>query len=239
MILAANDVADVQIRIVGAGSHVVRRRAVTAQQREVLDVFRGFRLRAVNQIVERHFLTRFARHLEAQHERLARHWHAGRFPPSDMLRISGSNLPDGAPASVTSSSETRPVNEIAIREALGENRLRRLLMQLAALGLPVEFVPAQIQPLQPLVDRIERFLGIPLDVGVVDAQDHSAAVAAGIQPVKNERPGAANVEIPRGRRGKADSKHQSFQDNSRGNVMAVSRIRFGRYNWAGTSEEIG
>ena len=53
MILAANDVADAQIGIVGAGGQMIRRRAVAAQQREVLDVGRGLGLLAINAVVKR------------------------------------------------------------------------------------------------------------------------------------------------------------------------------------------
>ncbi len=44
MILAADDVADVEIDVVGAGRHVIGRDAVAAEQREVFDVGGGFGL---------------------------------------------------------------------------------------------------------------------------------------------------------------------------------------------------
>ena len=44
MILAANDVADAQIGIVGAGGHVIGRHAVAAQQREIFDIGRRLSL---------------------------------------------------------------------------------------------------------------------------------------------------------------------------------------------------
>ena len=42
MILPADDVADAQIGIVGAGGQMIGRHAVAAQQREILDVGRRF-----------------------------------------------------------------------------------------------------------------------------------------------------------------------------------------------------
>ena len=52
MVLAADDVADPQIGIVGAGGQVIGRHAVGAQQREVFDVGAGFHLLAVDGIFE-------------------------------------------------------------------------------------------------------------------------------------------------------------------------------------------
>ena len=80
-------------------------------------------------------------------------------------------------------------------------------MQIAALGLSVLLVPIQIEPLQAVENGIERRLCVAIDVGVVDAQDHRAVVAARIQPVENERPGASNMQIARRRRGETDTQH--------------------------------
>ena len=40
MILTANDVADAQIHVIGAGRHVIRRHAVAAKKSEVFDIRR-------------------------------------------------------------------------------------------------------------------------------------------------------------------------------------------------------
>ncbi len=69
--------------------------------------------------------------------------------------------------------------EIAIGQALLKNRLGHLAVQRQALGLAVLLVPAEIEPAQAVEDGVERGLGVALDVGIVDAQDHGAAVAAG------------------------------------------------------------
>src|SRR5581483_10641394 len=82
-------------------------------------------------------------------------------------------------------------------------------MQLAALGLGVLLIPVQVQPFQPVKDGIERGLRVAVHVRVVDAQNHSAAIPARIQPVKDERPGASNVQIARRRRGKTDTRHET------------------------------
>ena len=78
-------------------------------------------------------------------------------------------------------------------------------MQIQAIGLAVELVPSQIEPVQAFEDGIERGLRVALDIRIVDAQDHGAAVVAGIQPIENERSRAADVKIARRRGRKADS----------------------------------
>src|ERR1700728_4211437 len=68
-------------------------------------------------------------------------------------------------------------------------------MQMEALRLAVEFVPAECEPIQPFVDGVERGFGVALDIGVVDAQHQCAAVLANIEPIKDEGARAANVQI--------------------------------------------
>src|ERR1700722_12820667 len=99
-------------------------------------------------------------------------------------------------------------NKIAVRPALFKNGPGLPAMQIATLGLRVLLVPIQIEPLQAVENRIERRLCVAIDVGVVDAQNHRAAVTARIQPVKNEGPGASNVQITRRRRGETDTQHE-------------------------------
>src|SRR6202140_5882096 len=72
MVLAANDVADAQIRIVGAGGQVVGRHAIGAQEREVLNVSGGLHLLAINGIGETHDTSSLARPAIAQSEGLSR-----------------------------------------------------------------------------------------------------------------------------------------------------------------------
>ena len=85
--------------------------------------------------------------------------------------------------------------------------LRHVAVQVEAVGLPVQLVPAEVEPPQAFEDGIERRFGIALDIGVVDAQDHRALIVAGIEPVEDESARAADVQISRGRGRKADSKH--------------------------------
>ena len=71
MILAANDVADAQIGVVGAGGQVIRRHAIRSQQSEIFDVRAGLPLLPVNGIGEAHHLSVFAGHAKAQRKTLS------------------------------------------------------------------------------------------------------------------------------------------------------------------------
>ena len=71
MILAANNVADAQVHIVGAGRHVVHRHAVAAQQREIFDIGREFGLLAINGVLKLHGVRAIAGHAKSQNKRLA------------------------------------------------------------------------------------------------------------------------------------------------------------------------
>ena len=71
MVLAADDVADAEVGIVGAGGQVVGRHAVAAQQGEVFDVGGGFGLVAVDAVGEAHVRDGVAGDAEAQGEGFA------------------------------------------------------------------------------------------------------------------------------------------------------------------------
>lgn len=62
------------------------------------------------------------------------------------------------------------------------------------------FVPLQAHPPQVVQDRLFRFLGGPLAIGVFNAQDEGAALAAGEQPIEQGRAGVADVQVAGGRR---------------------------------------
>ncbi len=70
VVLAANDVADAQVGVIGAGGHVVSRHGVGAEQGEVLDIGGGLGLWAVDGVVEADDSFRLARHAKAQGEGL-------------------------------------------------------------------------------------------------------------------------------------------------------------------------
>jgi type II secretory pathway component GspD/PulD (secretin) len=55
-------------------------------------------------------------------------------------------------------------------------------------------IPVHAQPLQAVVNHVQKGLAVAFLVGVLDAQDEDAAGVAGIQPVEQRRAGASNVE---------------------------------------------
>ena len=201
MILPAHDVADPQIHIVRAGSQMIGGRAVTAQQREVFDIVGRFRLFAENGVGESDYFT-VARNPEAQHEGLAGGGTAvGLLTQHVARRIAF----DGAKGLVRF---LRRRGEIPIREAFRENRLRQLLMQRQSLGLPVLLIPSEAQPVQPREDGLQRFFCVSLQIRVVNAQDHSAAIPPRVKPVENEGARTPDVQIARWGGRKPNSEHE-------------------------------
>ncbi len=71
MVLAANDVSDAQVGVVGAGGEVISGHAVAAEEGEVFDVGGGFGLVAVNGVSETDFAVGLAGNAEAEGERLS------------------------------------------------------------------------------------------------------------------------------------------------------------------------
>ena len=58
-------------------------------------------------------------------------------------------------------------------------------MQIQALRLEVRaFIPIDAEPSQPVENSLDQFRAIALDVGILDAQDHRAALAARKEPVE-------------------------------------------------------
>src|SRR5271167_345549 len=72
MVLAANDVGDAQVGVVGARGQVIGGHAIGTQQGEVFDVGGGFYLLTVNRIGEAHWLRAFAGDAKTQREWFSR-----------------------------------------------------------------------------------------------------------------------------------------------------------------------
>src|SRR5687767_3198026 len=67
------------------------------------------------------------------------------------------------------------------------------------------FVPIDAQPPQSIEDTGDHFGLVTLDVGVLNAQDERAAVAARIEPIEQGSPGATNMKITGGGRGETET----------------------------------
>ena len=64
------------------------------------------------------------------------------------------------------------------------------------------FVTAQAQPLQPVENRLDRRLGRAGAIGILDPQQVLAAMVAGEQPVEQRGAGTADMQVAGGRGGK-------------------------------------
>src|SRR5437588_11869241 len=60
------------------------------------------------------------------------------------------------------------------------------------------FVPLQLEPSQPFINRGCRFLGVPCLIGIFNTEDKGAAVMSGEEPVKERRARPADVQVTRG-----------------------------------------
>ena len=99
--------------------------------------------------------------------------------------------------------------EVAVSKAPVEDRLSGRAVKVDALRLLVLLIPREVEPAKAFEDGIERGFGVALDIGVVDAQDHGPAVAAGEEPIKDESARAPDVEKARGGGRKTDSRHEN------------------------------
>ena len=57
------------------------------------------------------------------------------------------------------------------------------------------FVPIEAEPVQAVQNRRERFVDVPLRIGVVDPQNELPALPFGEQPIEQRRPHAADVQV--------------------------------------------
>ncbi len=204
MLLTAHDVADAEIDVVGAGGEVVGGDAVASEEREVFDVGGRFGLLAEDEVFDGDAVAGVARDAETDYEGFAGGGAAVAFVAGDFA-LAGVEEPGAVWFGRVVGFKRR---EVAVGHAFGEDGLGYLFMEGEAVGLAVLLVPGEAQPLEAFEDGIEGLFGVALDVGVVDAEDHCAAVAAGVEPVKYEGAGAPDVQIARRRGRKTNSEHE-------------------------------
>ncbi len=173
------------------------------KQGEVFYIGGRLSLLAIDGIAETDVLNLLARHAETQDERLPSRGAPVAFSGGELAHA-GIRQP-GPLGARRFARLGRRGREIAIRHAFVENGLRDCLMDSQPFGLAILLVPSEIQPAQPIENGIERGLRVALDVGVVNAQDHSAAVVTRVEPVENERARTTDVEKAGGRRREANS----------------------------------
>src|SRR3954454_19981391 len=202
MFLTAEDMGNAQIGVIGARRHVIGRHAGRAEQGEILKVAGPLSYRPVDKISYNDLCTRLSRHTEAQHEWFTR---AGPAIALFAREVAHARIVEPSPIQIFRYRSGR--REVPVREALLNDGPSGLAMKVAALRLPIELVPAELEPLKARVDGIERTLGVAVDVRIVDAENNRPFLVTRIQPVEDEGSCAAYVKVTGRRWRKADSCH--------------------------------
>ena len=184
--------------------------SVRAKQSEVFDVVDALRLCGVDGIGELDVTGFMTRNKKAKHEGLARVGAALRFFSAQLARGGveepGANSATGAILFALVSG-----SEVAVGMTVREDLPGEFLVEVEAVALAVELVPGETKPLEAFEDGVERRLRVALDVGIVDTENHSALIAAGVEPIKDKGSGAAYMQVTRRRGGEADSGHQTLR----------------------------
>ncbi len=213
MLLGADDVTDVHRRVVHRAGEVVGRQPVRAQQHEVTHHALGERDLAAHQVLQHPVAPRDR---EAQTVRLARA--QPRLALVARQVTAAAVVVRRAPRRqrrVAPPLEIRVVAEARVGRAPREQRLRLRAVEPEPLALPVgsartalarALVEVQAQPCQVVEHALLARRARALDVGVLDAQHHGAAVAAREEPVEVRRARATHVQPARGARSEADAR---------------------------------
>ena len=206
VVLAADDVADAEVDIVGAGSEVVGGHAVGAEEGEVFDVGGRFELVAIDGVVEAHCFGGVPGDAEAEGESFSGGGAAVALGAGELAHA-GIEEPGLIGAGFFGVSGVSG-SEVAIGQSFLKDGVGDMAMEGEALGLFVFFVPAEIEPAQAFEDGVDGGVGIAFDVGVVEAEDHGSSVATSVEPVEDESASAADVEKSGRGRGESDAKHK-------------------------------
>jgi hypothetical protein len=205
MVLSANDVADAQIDIVGTRREVVSGHAIGTEQRKVFDIIGGFDLLAIDGVIEANLFAGTPRDTEAESERFSG---GGAAIALGARKFAHSGIKEpGLIRAGFFAFACMSGGEVAVCQAFLKDGVGYLAMQTQALGLPVLFVPPEIEPAQPLENGVHGSVGIALDIGVIEAEDHGSSIVAGVKPVEDEGASTANVQKTSGRRGEANAEH--------------------------------
>ena len=97
--------------------------------------------------------------------------------------------------------------EVAVSQAFLEDGIGDLAMQSEAFRLLVFLVPTEIEPAQTVEDGVDGGIGVALDIGIIEPQDHGSSVVPGIEPVENKGSGTADVQKTGGRWRESNAKH--------------------------------
>ena len=203
-LVAAQDVRNLHEVVVDHVGEVIRRKAVRLDQDGVAIVVVVERLDLPQQIHEARFARQ--RHSEADHAGRARRLQLGA-----LGRGQGAAMPvvaDGwlfaRPLPLAQRFDALFRTITTIRQALTDQPLAPFVVERQPLRLEIRpvcaadrraFVPLHIQPAQAVHDVLQRVWHKARAVGILDAQDEASAGVAGVKPVEQRGPCAAQVEI--------------------------------------------
>ncbi len=218
MVVAADHVGDVHVMVVDHDGKIISRGAVAAQDHEVVEILVGKDDTPLDAVFD-HRLA-LARRLEADRRR-----NAGRrlamIPVTPSAVIAGSaTLGAGA---LAHGGELLRARVAAIGLPFGKQLLRHLAVAFRARHLIEGLaVPLEVEPAQAVENGEDRsFRGARL-VGVLDAQQHLAALGACVEPIEEGSPGAADMQIARGRGRK--TRDDLFAHGSDVAMAALTRL---------------
>ncbi len=198
MIVAADDMGDAHVVIVDHDGEHIGRRAVGAQQHEIVEVLVLPDDAALDLILD-HGLAGLRRLEPDRRLDAGRRFARIAVAPASVIEL-------GAALAARRLAHLRQflgAGVAAIGVARGQQRLGDLAMPRRARELIDGLaVPVEAEPGQPVEDGVDRGLGRALAVGVLDAQQHLAAAAARIEPVEQRRARAADMQEAGGRGGK-------------------------------------
>src|SRR6266536_4855011 len=146
MVLAADDMADAEVDVVGTRCQVIRRHAVAPQEREVFDVVGGFDLLAVYGVGETDFFSPAAGDAEAESEGLSGRSAAVALGAGKVAhaRIEEPSLIGTGLFCLAGVGR----GEVAVGEPLLKDGIGDLAVEREALGLRVLLIPPKIKPAQ-------------------------------------------------------------------------------------------
>src|ERR1700722_4384053 len=184
---------------------MISRHAVGAQQREVLDIVGGFDLLSVDRVIKANLFVRATRNAEAEREGFSRCGATVAFGATKLAHagVEQPGLIGSGFLAVAGMSRS----EVAIGESFLKDGVGDLAMEAETLRLLVFLIPTEIEPAQTFKNRVDRGVRIALDIRVIEAENHGSTVVAGVEPVEDESPGAADMQKTSGRWRESNAKH--------------------------------
>ncbi len=207
VIVAANDMSYVHVHVVDNHTEVIGGSAVGPGDDQVIELCVLERYRSVDQVLDDDGAVSWIAEPHDGADAFAR----GRaiaadacvarlLLPRDLLLAHRVQLLLGAVA--------------VIGSAVIQHAADDFLVAIESLGLVVRtLVGIEVAPFHAIEDHPHRFIGGPLAVGVLDAQDEFAAHAPGIEPAEKRRPDAAYVQHAGGTGGKAGNYSHGAEDS--------------------------